>query len=95
MHRMVSGNAKAVPCAGATQFAPRLLKRGACAFSNEMTTATFSYNGPAVVHTGEFKQTVQLPNGNALNANGSFEATWVRAENGDWWIRRMVTRPNK
>lgn len=68
---------------------------GVRVLSNEMTTATFSYNGPAVVHTGEFKQTVQLPNGNALNANGSFEATWVRAENGDWWIRRMVTRPNK
>jgi uncharacterized protein (TIGR02246 family) len=68
---------------------------GVRVISNEMTTTNLSYNGPAVVQTGEFKQTVQLSNGNAVEAAGKFEATWVKSEIGDWWIRRMVTRPGK
>ena len=68
---------------------------GVRVLSNEMTTATLSYNGPAVVQNGDFKQTVQLPNGKTVDATGKFEATWVQSDNGEWWIRRMVTRPNK
>ncbi|MEQ1863212.1 MAG: nuclear transport factor 2 family protein [Micropepsaceae bacterium] len=68
---------------------------GVRVLSNEMTTATLSYNGPAVVQNGDFKQTVQLPNGKTVDAAGKFEATWVQSDNGEWWIRRMVTRPNK
>ncbi|MCE9523756.1 MAG: DUF4440 domain-containing protein [Alphaproteobacteria bacterium] len=60
--------------------------------SNEMTTAYLSYNGPAVVQTGNFKQSAKLPDGKIVNATGTFEATWVRSEQSDWWIRRMVTR---
>jgi ketosteroid isomerase-like protein len=63
--------------------------------SNEMTTGYMSYNGPAVVHTGQFKQSVRLPNGKIVDASGRFEATWMRGPNGEWWIRRMVTRPGK
>jgi ketosteroid isomerase-like protein len=63
--------------------------------SNEMTTATLSYNGPAVIQTGEFNQSARLPDGRIVDAAGRFEATWVRGGNGEWWIRRMVTRPNK
>jgi len=61
--------------------------------SNEMTTAYLSYNGPAVVQTGEFKQTARLPNGKVVEAAGRFEATWMRSPDGAWWLRRMVTRP--
>ena len=63
--------------------------------SNEMTTAYLSYNGPAVVQTGEFKQSARLPNGKVVDASGRFEATWMRGPDGEWSIRRMVTRPNK
>jgi uncharacterized protein (TIGR02246 family) len=62
--------------------------------SIEMTTSYISYNGPAVVHTGDFKQTAKLPNGKIVSAAGRFEATWIRSTGGEWWIKRMVTRPN-
>jgi len=68
---------------------------GVRVLSNEMTTAYLSYNGPAVVQTGDFKQSARLPDGKIVNAAGKFEATWVRSTQGDWWIRRMVTRPAK
>lgn len=68
---------------------------GVRVLSNEMTTSTLSYNGPAVIQTGEFKQSARLPDGKIVDAAGRFEATWVRGANGEWWIRRMVTRPNK
>lgn len=60
----------------------------------EMTTSYLSYNGPAVVHTGDFNQTAKLPNGKIVNVAGRFEATWVRSDSGIWWIKRMLTRPN-
>lgn len=60
----------------------------------DMTTSYFSYNGPAVVQTGDINQTIKLPNGKVVSSTGRFEATWVRSPGGDWWIRRMVTRPN-
>jgi len=60
----------------------------------DMTTSYMSYNPPAVVQTGDFSQTVKLPNGKIVNATGRFEATWMRSSDGSWWIRRMVTRPN-
>lgn len=63
--------------------------------SNDMTTAFISYNGPAIVQTGDFRQSVRLPDGKIVNAAGKFEATWVKGENGDWWIRRMIFRPGK
>jgi uncharacterized protein (TIGR02246 family) len=63
--------------------------------TNEMTTTYMSYNGPAVVQTGDFKQSARLPDGKVVSAAGKFEATWVRGPNGEWWILRMVTRPAK
>lgn len=60
----------------------------------QMTTSYMSYNGPAIVQTGDFTQTVKLPNGKVVNATGRFEATWMKSPDGGWWIRRMVTRPN-
>jgi ketosteroid isomerase-like protein len=60
----------------------------------EMTTSYMSYNGPAIVQTGDFSQTVKLPNGKVVTATGRFEATWIRSASGEWWIKRMVTRPN-
>ena len=63
--------------------------------ANEMTAAYISYAGPAVLQTGDFKQTVRLADGKVVQATGRFEATWVRGPNGEWWIRRMVTRPAK
>ena len=63
--------------------------------SNEMATTYLSYNGPAVVQTGEFKQSARLGDGKVVNASGRFEATWVRSSDGAWLIRRMVTRPGK
>ena len=62
--------------------------------SIEMTTSYISYNGPAVVHTGDFQQTAKLPNGKIVSAAGRFEATWLRSDSGIWWIKRMLTRPN-
>ena len=58
-----------------------------------MRTQYMSYNGPEVVHTGEFQQTAQLPNGKTATNSGKFEAVWVRSPRGDWWIRRMAFRP--
>jgi len=63
--------------------------------SNEMTTTYFSYNGPAVVQTGEFKQSARIPDGKVVNVQGRFEATWVRGPGNAWWIHRMVTRTNR
>ncbi len=59
----------------------------------EMRTAFISYNGPAVVQSGEFTQTVRTPDGKTVTAQGRFEATWVRAGSGEWWIHRMAFRP--
>jgi hypothetical protein len=58
-----------------------------------MRTEFMSYNGPVVMHTGEFQQSVQLPNGKTTNNVGKFEADWIRGPRGEWWIRRMTFRP--
>ncbi|MFM9862852.1 MAG: YybH family protein [Micropepsaceae bacterium] len=58
-----------------------------------MRTEYITYNGPAVVHTGEFTQSAQLPNGKTASNIGKFEATWVRGPRGEWWIHRMIFRP--
>ena len=58
-----------------------------------MRTEYITYNGPAVVHTGEFTQSAQLPNGKAATNTGKFEATWIRGPRGEWWILRMSFRP--
>ena len=60
--------------------------------SNQMTTISIAYNGPAVVQTGEFHQSARV-NGKVVNAAGRFEATWVRGPHGEWFIERMVTYP--
>ena len=58
-----------------------------------MRTEFMSYNGPVVMHSGEFEQTVQLPNGKTSTNVGKFEADWMRGPRGEWWIRRMAFRP--
>jgi ketosteroid isomerase-like protein len=58
-----------------------------------MRTELMSYNGPVVVHSGEFQQSVQLPNGKTSTNVGKFEADWIRGPRGEWWIRRMSFRP--
>jgi uncharacterized protein (TIGR02246 family) len=58
-----------------------------------MRTEYISYNGPVVVHTGEFQQSVQLPNGKTSSNVGRFEADWIRGPRGEWLIRRMAFRP--
>jgi len=63
--------------------------------SNEMIMANMSFMGPAVVQTGDFRQSSRLPDGKVVTASGRFEATWVRGPNGEWWIRRMVFLPAK
>ena len=75
--------------------------RNALANSNGITvlavdikTSYISYNGPAVVQTGDIIQTVKLPNGKTVNSAARFEATWIRSSTGEWWIKRMSTRPN-
>lgn len=67
---------------------------GVRVMSVEMKTSYMSYNGPAVVQTGDIIQSIKLPNGKLVNSTGRFEATWVRSEAGEWWVKRMVTRPN-
>ncbi len=67
---------------------------GVRVMSMELITSYMSYNGPAVVQTGDFKQSAKLPNGKLVEAAGRFEATWVHSDSGEWWIKRMVTRPN-
>ena len=61
--------------------------------SNKMTTVSLSYNGPAVVQTGDFEQNTRV-NGKVITATGRFEATWVRGPHGTWYIQHMVTRPH-
>jgi uncharacterized protein (TIGR02246 family) len=68
---------------------------GVRVLSNEMTMTYLSYNGPAVVQSGEFKQSSRLPDGRVVDAAGRFEATWIHGSNGEWWIRRMVVQPAK
>lgn len=60
----------------------------------ELKTSYMSYNGPAVVQTGDIIQSIKLPNGKLVNSTGRFEATWVRGSTGEWWVKRMETRPN-
>ena len=61
--------------------------------SVQMTTISFSYEGDAVVQTGEFHQSARA-NGKVINAAGRFEATWIRGPHGgDWYIRHMFTHP--
>jgi ketosteroid isomerase-like protein len=68
---------------------------GVRVISNDMYLLYMSYNGPAVVQTGEFKQAARMPDGKTVNITGRFEATWIRSARGEWWIKRMVTRPNR
>lgn len=68
---------------------------GARVLSNDMIMNNMAYNGPAIVQTGEFRQTVRLANGKTVNVLGHFEATWVQGPNGEWLIDRMVTRAEK
>lgn len=67
---------------------------GVRVMSVELITSYISYNGPAVIQTGDFKQSAKLPNGKLVSAAGRFEATWIHSDSGEWWIKRMVTRPN-
>ena len=67
---------------------------GVQVMSVEMKTSYMSYNGPAVVQTGDIIQSIKIPNGKLINSTGRFEATWVRSSTGEWWVKRMVTRPN-
>ncbi len=60
----------------------------------DMKTASITYNGPAVIQTGEIAQTVKLPNGRTTTSTARFEATWIRNPEGTWRIHRMVTRPS-
>ena len=59
----------------------------------ELKPASVTYNGPAVIQTGEITQTVKLPNGRTTTTSARFEATWIHAGKGQWQILRMVTRP--
>ena len=69
---------------------------GVRVLSNEMTTATSLLQRPGGrPQRASSNNRAQLPNGKIVDATGKFEATWVAAANGEWWIRRMVTRPNK
>lgn len=68
---------------------------GVRVLSNEMIMANMSYLGPAVLQTGEFRQSSRLPDGRVVNTQGRFEVTWVRGPDGEWWIRRMVFLPAK
>lgn len=68
---------------------------GVRVLTNEMTTMYISYLGPAVQQSGVFKQSVRLANGKIVHSEGRFEATWVRGPGGEWWISRMVARPQK
>lgn len=60
----------------------------------DIKTSYISYNGPAVVQTGDITQTVKLPNGKTVSSAARFEATWIKSMTGEWWIKRMSTRPN-
>lgn len=66
---------------------------GVTVLAVDMKTAGITYNGPAVVQTGEIAQTVKLPNGRTTTSTARFEATWIRNPEGTWRIHRMVTRP--
>lgn len=83
------------PLRGRDAIRDAIAAQGARVMSNEMITANMTYNGPAVIQAGEFKQSVRLPNGKVVDANGRFEATWMRGPDGEWWIHRMVTRAGK
>jgi uncharacterized protein (TIGR02246 family) len=68
---------------------------GVRVLSNEMIMRNISYNGPALIQVGEFRQSLRLANGKTANIEGRFEATWVQAPYGEWLIHRMVTRAGK
>ena len=68
---------------------------GVRVLANEMIMQHMSYNGPAVMQVGEFRQTLRLANAKIVNVAGRFEATWVPDPNGEWLIQRMVTRAGK
>jgi uncharacterized protein (TIGR02246 family) len=65
---------------------------GVQVLSNEMIMHNLSYNGPALIQIGQFRQSLRLANGKTANVEGRFEATWVQASNGEWLVHRMVTR---
>lgn len=68
---------------------------GVRVLSNDMNMLYMSYNGPAVIQTGEFKQSARTPDGKTIAVTGRFEVTWIKSGRGEWWIKRMVTRPNR
>jgi uncharacterized protein (TIGR02246 family) len=68
---------------------------GVRVLSNEMIMNHMSYNGPALLQVGEFRQTLRLANGKTANVEGRFEATWIQGPYGEWLIQRMVTRAGK
>ena len=67
---------------------------GVTVLAVDIKTSYMSYNGPAVVQTGDIAQTVKLPNGKTVNSAARFEATWIKSSTGEWWIKRMSSRPN-
>jgi hypothetical protein len=56
---------------------------------------TTSVEEGAVVQNGSFAQKVDLPNGNVFEAQGKFEAKWVKDDKGTWMLSHMRTRPTE
>lgn len=63
--------------------------------SNEMIMRSISYNGPALIQVGDFRQSLRLANGKTAHVEGRFEATWIQGPYGEWLIHRMVTRASR
>ena len=52
-------------------------------------------NGDHATQTGDFDQTVIIPQGGTVHVSGTFVATWTRQADGGWLLLRMQTQPHR
>jgi uncharacterized protein (TIGR02246 family) len=61
--------------------------------SESMMVKTVNGNSSSGHVTGEYVQTVRVPAGSVVQAQGSFSADWVRGEDDVWRLRRLAAFP--
>jgi len=63
--------------------------------SQTMTPQKTLVDGVRAEQEGTFKQRVRGPDGNVIDASGTFTIEWIRDSSGAWRIQRVATAPQR
>ena len=63
--------------------------------SQTMIPQKTQVDGDHAQQEGTFKQRVRGPDGNVIEASGTFTIDWIRDSSGAWRIRRVATTPQR